>query len=236
MIKRKLIIKGPKVHNIGYRFFLYDEALRLGLSHFDARNIKHELEGVNIHVGGEEEKVKLLTAFAKNNFPPLAEVTKVTETPYTGDIRSIELFERSFMLEQQSKATAYGLGILNTLTSMDSKLAGVDGTLKCMDSTLTGIDKKQDSMLDKQDSMLDKQDSMLDKQDSMLDKQDSMLDKQDMQIELSKEILRETKEGFEKVTQELKSFKELHEEIMELRQEINELKGAIARIEKKVAV
>ncbi|GBE56889.1 acylphosphatase [archaeon BMS3Bbin16] len=215
MIKRKLIIKGPKVHNIGYRFFLYDEALRLGLSHFDARNIKHELEGVNIHVGGEEEKVKLLTAFAKNNFPPLAEVTKVTETPYTGDIRSIELFERSFMLEQQSKATAYGLGILNTLTSMDSKLAGVDGTLKCMDSTLTGIDKKQDSMLDKQDSMIDKQ---------------------DMQIELSKEILRETKEGFEKVTQELKGFKELHEEIMELRQEINELKGAIARIEKKVAV
>jgi acylphosphatase/uncharacterized protein YoxC len=222
MIKRKLIIKGPKVHNIGYRFFLYDEAVRLGLSYFDARNIKHELEVVNVHVGGEEEKVKLLTAFAKNNFPPLAVVTEVTEAPYTGDIRGIELFERSFMLEQQSKATAYGLGILNTLTGMDSKLAGVDGTLKCMDSTLKGIDKKQDSMLDKQDSMLDKQDAILDKQDT--------------QIGLSKEILRETKEGFEKVTLELKGFKELHEEIRELRQEVNELKGAIARIEKKVAV
>jgi len=30
MIKKRVIIKGSKIHDIMYRFFLYDEALRLG--------------------------------------------------------------------------------------------------------------------------------------------------------------------------------------------------------------
>ena len=40
MMKKRILIKGPKVHNIRYRFFLYDEASRLPLPYFDARNVR----------------------------------------------------------------------------------------------------------------------------------------------------------------------------------------------------
>ncbi len=112
MTKKRLVIKGPKIHNIGYRFFLYDEALRIGLSCFDAKNIKNDLDVVNVLVGGEEDRVRLFLDFAKTNYPPEAEVGEVIEEEYEGDVRSVELFERSFMLEQQSKLAVYGLNML----------------------------------------------------------------------------------------------------------------------------
>ena len=121
MLKKKLTIRGAKVHDVTYRFFLYDEASRLALSHFDARNIRGKTPIVEIYVGGDAGKIEQLVRFAKSNFPPLAEVADVTVDDYDGEIRTIDAFERSFMLEQQGKFASYGLGMLTTLNRMDKK-------------------------------------------------------------------------------------------------------------------
>jgi hypothetical protein len=42
MEKVMILIKGQKVHNIGYRAFLLDEAEALLIPNFSARNIKNE--------------------------------------------------------------------------------------------------------------------------------------------------------------------------------------------------
>jgi hypothetical protein len=59
--------------------------------------------------------------------PPKAKVEEITEEDYVGHIKTIESFERGFMLSQQSKITNYGLIMID----------------------------KQDTMLEKQDSIKD---------------------------------------------------------------------------------
>ncbi|GCC11053.1 acylphosphatase [archaeon] len=123
MIKKRILIKGLKIHNIRYRFFLYDEASRLPLPHFDARNVRggSKTQAVEVYAGGDTGEVERFVSFTKSNFPYLAEVSNVTEEDYKGEIRTIDAFERSFMMEQQSKFATYGLEMLNTLKSMDRK-------------------------------------------------------------------------------------------------------------------
>ncbi len=144
MIKKRILIKGSKVHNIRYRFFLYDEASRLPLPHFDTRNVRDGTDMVEVYAGGDAGKVERFVSFTKSNFPALAEVSDVTGEDYEGEIKTMDAFERSFMLEQQSKFATYGLGILDTL--------------KGMDSTLKSMDKKQDEHIEVSREIARKQD------------------------------------------------------------------------------
>ncbi|HEQ78601.1 MAG TPA: hypothetical protein ENI78_03150 [Euryarchaeota archaeon] len=208
MIKKRILIKGLKVHNIRYRFFLYDEASRLSLPHFDARNVRGKTQVVEVYAGGDAEKVERFVSFTKSNFPSLAEVSGgVTEEDYKGEIRTIDAFERNFMMEQQSKFATYGMGMLNTQN---------------------GMLNTQNEMLNTQNEMLNTLKSMDKKQDEHIEVSRGIARKQDEHVQI-------TKKGFESVTRELKGFKEIHEEIKELRHEVDDLKGTVARIEKKVA-
>ncbi len=229
MIKKRILIKGLKVHNIRYRFFLYDEASRLSLPHFDARNVRGKTQVVEVYAGGDAEKVERFVSFTKSNFPSLAEVSGgVTEEDYKGEIRTIDAFERNFMMEQQSKFATYGMGMLNTQ----------NGMLNTQNEMLN----TQNEMLNTQNEMLNTLKSMDKKQDEHIEVSRGIARKQDEHIEVSRGIARKqdehvqiTKKGFESITRELKGFKEIHEEIKELRHEVDDLKGTVARIEKKVA-
>ncbi len=119
MQKVKITITGEKVHDVGYRFFLYNRASRLALSHFDAWNVEDENQIVEVYAGGDSKKIERFVSFVKNNFHPQANVSDVTDEDYEGDIGTIASFERSFMLEQQSKLVNYGLGMLTTMNRMN---------------------------------------------------------------------------------------------------------------------
>jgi len=97
------------------------------------------VEIISVLAGGGKKEIELFVEFAKKNFPPLAEVSEVLEEDYSGKIKTIELFERGFMLERQSKTAFYGLSMLG----------------------------KQDLMLGNQDKMLEKQDSTVKKLDEI---------------------------------------------------------------------
>ncbi len=64
MEKRKILIKGPKVHSVGYRAFLLDEAEALLIPNSSAKNIKNETEIVEVLVGGNKEKIDTFIKFA----------------------------------------------------------------------------------------------------------------------------------------------------------------------------
>ncbi len=206
MRKVKITITGENIHDIGYRFFLYNMASRLALSHFDAWNIMDENQIVEVYAGGDSRKIERLVNFSKNNFPPQANVSDVTDEDYEGNIRTIASFERSFMLEQQSKFVNYGLGILTTMNRMDG--------------TLSEMNKKQDMMLEKQDMMLEKQDSMLEKQDSLQDAVErgfsELKDEHIKTREMSMEIFRS--------------------EVQVLREEIDSLRSSVEEIRRKVGI
>ncbi len=89
---------------------------------------------MEVYAGGDAGEVERFVSFTKSNFPSLAEVSDVTEEDYKGEIRTIDAFERNFMMEQHSKFATYGMGMLNTQNEMLN--------------TLKTMDKKQDEHIE----------------------------------------------------------------------------------------
>lgn len=201
-MKRRVVIKGDKVQDVGYRLFLLEVAESLGLRGFQARNVENYVEFL---VEGEEKQVAEFIKFAKTNYPEFAKVEAVVDEGYDGNVMSIEGFYRSFSLNQLVKIVNTGISMLG---NQDKMLGKQDLMLEKQDLML----EKQDKMLDKQDKMLEKQDKMLEKQDKMLEKQDLMLEKQDVLIsevrELRKDLKTYMEERFQKIESEIAKIKE----------------------------
>lgn len=206
MEKRKILIKGSKIHNVGYRGFLLDEAEAILIPNFSARNIKNEPEMVEVLAGGDKEKIDTFIEFIKNNYPEDAEVLDISIEDYDGDIRTIEDYSRSFSASQLSKIATTGVALLKNQ--------------KEHISVTREISKKQDEHVALTKEILENQKEHVSVTREMSKKQDEHVDI--------------TRGGFNYITQELKSFKDVHHEILELRQEITELKSTVSRIEKMV--
>ncbi len=122
MVKKKIIIKGPKVHDVGYRLFLLDEAEARLIPFFSVKNIKNKEQVVEVIVCSEEDRVERFIEFIKNNFPDDAEVDSVSVEDYEGDIRTIESFSRSFSISQLSKIARTGVAMLNLQSNMNEDI------------------------------------------------------------------------------------------------------------------
>ncbi|MBO3768082.1 MAG: acylphosphatase, partial [Candidatus Brockarchaeota archaeon] len=143
-MKRKLVIEGDKVQEVGYRLFLFDIAESYGLKGFYAKNVDKNVE---VLVEGEDNLVESFIKEATKSFPQYALVKNVRIEDYDGPVTSVESFYRSLSLQQLTKIVNVGLGL-------------IDGQNKMLE--------KQDKMLEKQDLMLKKQDIMLEKQDTLI--------------------------------------------------------------------
>jgi len=196
-VKKRILIKGRKVHNVGYRPFLMERAQELKIPNFHAKNIKENgKQVVDVRVGGEGGRIDNFLKFVNENRPELAEVENISveEKEYEEDIMTLEDFSSLLSALQLSKIVQAGLGMIE----MQKQALGKH------DQTL----EKQDSMLDKQDSMLDKQDETIaiiktgnevlaTKQDQMLGKQDVMIEKQDKTLTAIKSGVDEMRESRE---------------------------------------
>lgn len=181
MEKRKILIKGPKVHSVGYRAFLLDEAEALLIPNFSAKNIKNETEVVEVLVGGTEENIDIFIKFVKNNYPEDAEVADISVEDYDGDIRTIEAYSRNFSASQLSKIAVTGVSLLKNQKEH------------------IGITRE---ILHKQDEHIGISREILHKRDEHI-----ALTKEGFNNILSKqeEHINVTKEGFNSIIQELKT-------------------------------
>ena len=141
LMKLRATIKGGKVHEVGYRFFLFTRALEMGCDRFFAKN---ESVGGNqfvvAFIEGDELQLADFKIFALSHRPEGADVVDVAFEIYDGPIMSTDAFLHFFSADQLNK--------------------GIPALLR--------IDRKQDKMLEKQDKMLEKQDKMLEKQDATI--------------------------------------------------------------------
>ncbi|MEM2981059.1 MAG: acylphosphatase [Thermoproteota archaeon] len=234
MLKKRIVIKGERVQDVGYRLFLLEAAESFGLKGFQARNVEDHVEFL---VEGEDGRVAEFMDFAKKNYPELARVENVVEEDYGGSVMSIEGFYRSLSLNQLVKIVNIGSNMLGkqdqTLGKQDQMLERQDKMLEKQDSMLQKQDKmleKQDKMLGKMDQMLEKQDQMLGKQDSMLEKQDKILYKQDLMLEKQDKML----EKQDVLITEVKSLRSDLKNYMEERFQKIELE--ITKIKKKIGI
>jgi acylphosphatase len=78
-VKKRIIIKGKKVHNVGYRPFLMEKAQELKILNFHAKNVKEDgWQVVDVRVGGEEGRIDSFLKFARKNSPEPAEVDNIS--------------------------------------------------------------------------------------------------------------------------------------------------------------
>lgn len=118
--KKKIVIKGHKVKNVGYRPFLFEVATRKLVPYFDAVN-KKEVDNdgneiVEVFVGGPKDDVDNFIEFIKdeNNKPEYANVEsiEVVEKDYKGGIMTIESFSMWLNSDQLYKMTTIGTKML----------------------------------------------------------------------------------------------------------------------------
>jgi hydrogenase maturation protein HypF len=99
----KITITG-KVHGVGYRAFLLEEADSLLIPNFEARNVKiNGKEALIVLIDGEKEQIESFVRFLKENKPEKAVVEEIRVEEYRGIVRDIEKFRASFTSTQLSR-------------------------------------------------------------------------------------------------------------------------------------
>jgi len=125
-MKFKVILKGKKVHDVGYRVFLTNKALSLGVKNFNTFNMFIDgIQSVIALIEADAEIFDIFKGFINNTAPDNAEVENVSIGEYINSIPPIETCMQAFQMEQWGK----GIPILVKML------------------------EKQDQMLDKQDEM-----------------------------------------------------------------------------------
>ena len=102
-MKVKITIIGEKVHDIGYRYYLMENALAFGIERFRAINVVKDRQVVEVFVEGEEDSVEEFCEFVKANYPQDAIVDEVKIEDYKGYVPKIEAFALVFNIGQSRK-------------------------------------------------------------------------------------------------------------------------------------
>ncbi len=108
-MKLKITITGPKVHDVGYRPWLVELAMSMGLKGFDVYNDEEGGQQIVIAlIEADERRVKKFLGTVNEKRPQLAKV---------GSITSMDYAEEVMPLWQTAAMNAYGQMILQKMGS-----------------------------------------------------------------------------------------------------------------------
>lgn len=167
MVSARILIKGEKVQEIGYRIFLLEKALESNIEKIYARNL--DKDKVELLISDEENKINNFFGVVKKERPAGAIVKDVRREPYDGKIPipSIDRYFQFLTLEQLSRGreevlklprfVSEALGtVASAVKGIDEKLGnmterfGIFGeSAKRMDNRLAGIDQKLETLPDR---------------------------------------------------------------------------------------
>ncbi|HSD57111.1 MAG TPA: acylphosphatase [Methanotrichaceae archaeon] len=104
-MKLKITITGPKVHDVGYRPYLTELAMRLALRGFEVFNDEENgLQAVIALAEGDEQRVMKFYNSTMTKRPQLAIVDNVRSEDYIGDVMPLWQFASINTASQMNKA------------------------------------------------------------------------------------------------------------------------------------
>jgi acylphosphatase len=96
-MKLKIVINGPRVHDVDYRHFLMNKAIACSIKMFEAYNFEGEKEQqVMIIVDGGEKEVDAFRKLAETKSPARAIVSNTVTEDYEGEVMRIEEYIKIF--------------------------------------------------------------------------------------------------------------------------------------------
>jgi acylphosphatase len=143
-MKLKIKITGPKVHEVGYRYFLMSNAIDMGLKGFHARNRTSE-NGPEVIalVEGDEETIADFKKLVDTQKPEHSQVLSIAFENYDGDIMKTECYAQICSAIQLNKAIPLLLDMRNDLNAVrktsDMTFDEIKAVRKTSDMTLDEI-------------------------------------------------------------------------------------------------
>ncbi len=145
-MKLKIIIKGKKTHNIGYRVLLVNKALTLGVNNFNTFNTFIDgLQTVITMIEADDENIEEFKGFIHAISPKDAEVESINVEGYKNSIPPIERFMQAFQMEQLGKSIPILLEMRNKQGSMLDKQ---DSMVKLQEETIVTIKAEEEKTRD----------------------------------------------------------------------------------------
>ncbi len=136
-MKLKIKITGPKVHDVGYRYFLMSNAIDMGLKGFHARNRTDEKgPEVTALVEGDEETIADFRKLVETQKPDHSQVSSIAFEDYKGDIMKTESYAQICSAIQLNKAIPLLLDMRNDMKEMKGDMKAMRNTT---DATLDEI-------------------------------------------------------------------------------------------------
>ena len=104
-MRRKIVIRGRRIHGVGYRVSLINAAVNLGFDNFTAFNSTiNGDQAVICLLEGNEDQINNFIEWVRGNIPERAGVTSIEAEEYEGKVPSLERTMAAFQMEHWGKA------------------------------------------------------------------------------------------------------------------------------------
>ena len=104
-MKLKITITGPKVNDVGYRYFLLGIAMSNRIRMFEAHNMRSsEGQAVLAFADGDEEAIKAFCAQIETERPARSEVSNIVFDDFQGEVMRIGEYAQFCATIQLNKA------------------------------------------------------------------------------------------------------------------------------------
>jgi acylphosphatase len=139
-MKLKVKITGPKVHDVGYRYFLLGIAMSSRIRKFEAHNTNsREGEEVLVFADGDDAAIKTFRAQVETERPASSEVSNIVFEDFGGEVMRIGEYAQFCATIQLNKAIPVLLEIRDNTKATPQILEEIKAVRKTTDATLEEI-------------------------------------------------------------------------------------------------
>jgi acylphosphatase len=125
-MKLKIKITGPKVHDVGYRYFLMSMAMSNRIRMFEAHNTESdEGQEVLVFADGEDKAIEAFRSQVKIKRPVRSEVSNIAFGDFDGEIMRIGEYAQFCSTVQLNKAIPVLLDMRDDLKEMKDDIKAV---------------------------------------------------------------------------------------------------------------
>jgi methyl-accepting chemotaxis protein len=200
-------ITGPKVHDVGYRYFLMSMAMSNRIKMFEAHNIEsNDGDEVLVLVDGDDKKVEAFRSLVKTKRLARSEVSNIVFDDFEGEIMKIGEYAQFCSTVQLNKAIPVLLDIRDDLKEMKGDMKAVRKTAEATLDETKEIHKTTDATLEEIKSVRKTAEATLDETkeihkttDATLEEIKSVRKTAEATLEVTKEIHKTTEGTLEEI-------------------------------------
>ena len=149
IMKLKIKITGPKVHDVGYRYFLMSMAMSNMIRMFEAHNTESDKgQEVLIFADGEDKAIEAFRSQVKTKQPARSIVSNIAFDDFEGEIMRIGEYAQFCSTVQLNKAIPVLLDIRDDIKEMNGDVKAVRKTTEATLEETKAIRKTTDITLE----------------------------------------------------------------------------------------